>query len=171
MLTDEVPMHADRVRLLQERAREGVTMALYVSLSLLAVQVALPPDAGAEELPNPALTVALSGVGLVAAHLFAFRLSARFVGRGQAAADAPGLLAVQLAGGGLATIMAALPLVVLDPDLGILVSEFLLLGFVVLVGYWTARSVPVGRTRALAYVGLITVITLAIVGIKNLTPH
>ena len=36
--------------ILQERVREGVTMALYVSLSLLAVMVAIPSDADVELL-------------------------------------------------------------------------------------------------------------------------
>src|SRR3712207_6160501 len=67
----------------RERVREGVTMALYISLSLLAVLVALPSnlDPGASE--SPAQTIFLTSVGLILAHVLAFRISTRLVHQGQ----------------------------------------------------------------------------------------
>ena len=45
---------ADHREHLRERVREGVTMALYVSLSLLAVIVALPPSLDPGDSARPA---------------------------------------------------------------------------------------------------------------------
>jgi hypothetical protein len=47
----------------------------------------------------------------------------------------------------------------------------LLLAFVAVVGYVTARSVPVSRPRALAYVMIVVVVTLVVIWVKSLVPH
>ena len=64
--------------------REGITMALYVSLSQLAVMTALPAQEASTD-SKLALTVALTSVGLVLAHQVAFRMSSRLVAPGQQA--------------------------------------------------------------------------------------
>src|SRR5262245_53154262 len=60
-----------------ELVREGVAMALYVSLSLLAVMAALPREVHATGPVVLAIGVALTALGLIAAHWLAFRLSTR----------------------------------------------------------------------------------------------
>jgi hypothetical protein len=69
-----------------ERLREGVTMALYISLSLLAVLVAQPTSLAPGASESPALAIVLTAVGLIVAHWLAFRLSTRLVHRGQVSA-------------------------------------------------------------------------------------
>jgi hypothetical protein len=153
----------------RELLREAVTMALYVSLSLLAVLVALPPGAQLSEA-NPAFTVLVTAVALLFAHAVAFRLSSRLVNKGLLDDVGRKLLAAQLAGGLATAIVASVPVFLLGPD-GIRVSEFLLLAFVAATGYRAARSVPTSRTRALAYVGLLVLVVLAVLFIKTLVGH
>ena len=62
--------HAQRLELL----REVPTMALYVSLSILAVLIALP-IASSDNRVQAGLTVLATGVGLVLAHHLSFRMS------------------------------------------------------------------------------------------------
>ena len=62
--------HAQRLELL----REVTTMALYVSLSILAVLIALP-IASNDNRVQAGLTVLGTGVGLVLAHHLSFRMS------------------------------------------------------------------------------------------------
>ncbi len=65
-----------------DRLQEGVTMALYISISLLAVMLALPR--GLESVAeHPAEVVGLTGIGLIVAHLAAFTMSSRLVSEGQ----------------------------------------------------------------------------------------
>ena len=59
---------------------EVTTMALYVSLSLLAVLIALPDvNPGEDNRFEEGLTVLGTGLGLVLAHHVAFRMSTRLV--------------------------------------------------------------------------------------------
>src|SRR4026208_1709237 len=62
---------------------EGVTMALYFSLSLLAVIVALPWDVEFRDHATPVKDIFLTGIGLIVAHTFAYLLSTRFVEGGK----------------------------------------------------------------------------------------
>jgi len=52
----------------QARIREGLTMALYIGLSLLAVMVALPRNVTAALDPHPAVTLFLTSISLLIAH-------------------------------------------------------------------------------------------------------
>lgn len=151
-----------------EVLREGTTMALYISLSLLAVMAAVPTaDAGSEL----ALTVLLTSVGLVLAHQLAFRMSSRLFAEGSRLGSvAPRILMAQLAGGAAITLLAILPLVLFGPS-SYRVSMALLLLFVLVVGYLVARSAPVSRTRALAYDAVILVLVVAVVTVKTLVGH
>ncbi len=95
--------------------REGITMALYVSLSQLAVMTALPGQEASTD-SKLALTVALTSVGLVLAHQVAFRMSAKLVAQGSKLdALAPRLLRAQLLGGAAVTVLAVLPIVLFGP--------------------------------------------------------
>ena len=81
------------------------------------------------------------------------------------------ILAAHIAGGLLVTAIAVVPVLVIGGPTGVLVSELLLLGFIAVVGYLAARSVPLGRIRSLAYVGGVVVLTLAILWIETLVDH
>jgi hypothetical protein len=155
----------------RERLREGVTMALYVSLSLLAVLVALPPSLDPGAVARPALTLLLTSLGLILAHVLAFRLSARLVHHGALPAAQLELLAAQLAGGLAVTAVAVVPVLFLGGPAGVRAAEWLLLAFVAAVGYLAARSVPVSRPRALAYVAAVVVLALGVLWVKSLVRH
>lgn len=158
-----------RAAITAEIWREGVTMALYISLSQLAVMTALP-HAG-DQPDDLALTVFLTSLGLVVAHQVAFRMSSRLVAEGsKLEPEAPKLMAAQLVGGGLVTVLAVLPIIVFGPEAYRLSIGTLLL-FVMVVGYLVARSTPVSRLRALVYVVFVAVVVVGVLALKSLVGH
>jgi hypothetical protein len=159
-------VHAHEHR--RERLREGVTMALYISLSLLAVLLALPPALDPGTVARPALAIFLTSLGLMLAHALAFRLSTRLVHRGDLSAANLELLGAQLIGGLAVTVVAVVPVLLLGGPTGVRVAELLLLAFIAVVGYVAARSVPLSRPRALLYVALVVVLALAVLVVKRL---
>lgn len=162
-------VEVDSAERMREWVHEAVTMALYVGLSLLAVLVALPPGTHLSET-DLAVTVLMTAVALLLAHAVAFRLSSRLVNKGLLDDAGRRLLAAQLVGGLATAVVASVPVFLLGPD-GIRVSEFLLLAFVAATGYRAARSVPASRTRALAYVGFLVLVVLAVLFVKSLVGH
>lgn len=162
-------MSVDESRATAEIWREGVTMALYISLSQLAVMTALPEVSDGRE--GLALTVFLTSVGLVLAHQVAFRMSSRLVAEGsKLEPEAPRLLGAQLLGGGFVTLLAVLPILIFGPG-AYRVSIGLLLLFVMVVGYLVARSAPVSRLRALIYVVFVAFVVIGVLVVKSLVGH
>jgi len=151
-----------------ERLRELITMALYISLSLLAVMIALGGEGGEEDSFRQALTVFLAGVGLLLAHWLAARLSTRVVGGTEEQLD---VLAAQLAGGISVTIVAVIPILLIGGDAGRLVAELLLLGLVVLAGYRATRVAGLSRLRAVAYLAATVAIALGVILFKAFFAH
>ncbi len=150
--------------------REGITMALYVSLSQLAVMTALPAQEASTD-SKLALTVALTSVGLVLAHQVAFRMSSKLVAPGSKLEPlAPRLLRAQLLGGAAVTVLAVLPILLFGPA-AYNWSVGLLLLFVMVVGYLVARSAPHGRIRSLVYVLIVAVAVIAVLAVKSLVSH
>jgi hypothetical protein len=167
MAEHDAAAEAERER--REVVREAVTMALYVSLSQLAVLAALPLDQA--EGATLAWTITLTSVGLVLAHQLAFRMSSRLITKGSALEPlAPRILRAQLAGGAVVTLLAVVPVLVLGPD-AIRLSAALLLLFVMGVGYAVARSAPMSRLRSLAYVLVIALLAGVILAVKSLVGH
>ena len=89
----------------RESAQEAVTMALYVGISLLAVLVGIPSSS----LTEPVRIVLFTSIGLLLAHLIAFRLSARLTHRGRLVGEHVRLVGAQLAGGLAVTALALAP--------------------------------------------------------------
>lgn len=159
---------AERERM--EVWREGITMALYISLSQLAVMTAMPAQEASENA-TLALTVALTTIGLVLAHQVAFRMSSRLVAPGSKLEPlAPRVLRAQLLGGGAVTLLAVLPILIFGPD-AYHWSIGLLLLFVMVVGYLVGRSAPYSRIRSLAYVVVVAVIVVGVLAVKSLVNH
>lgn len=153
-----------------EVIREGVTMALYVSLSQLAVMAALPTQKASQD-STLWLTVALTTVGLVLAHQVAFRMSSRLVAPGSRLEPlAPRLLRAQLLGGAAVTALAAVPILIFGPA-AYRWSMGLLLLFVMIVGYLVARSAPYSRVRSLLYVLVVALTVVLVLGVKSLVNH
>lgn len=153
----------------REWVREAVTMALYISLSLLAVLVALPKESAAES-DDLWLTILLTAVALLLAHQLAFRISTRLVNKGLLDASGVKLLGAQLIGGLIAAVAAALPVLVLGSE-AVRLSALVLLLFVAATGYRAARSVPASRGRALMYVGVVVLGVVAVLFVKSLVGH
>lgn len=150
--------------------REATTMALYVSLSLLAVMTALPTsqETSAGEL---ALTVGLTSVGLVLAHQVAFRMSARLFAQGSRLQhEVPHLLRAQLLGGAAITVLAVVPILLMGTS-AYRVSIALPLAFVMVVGYLVARSAPTSRARSLLYVAIVAVTVVVVLAVKSVVGH
>ena len=152
-----------------ELLREAVTMSLYITLSLLAVLLAVPTSSESSD-PTLALTVGLTALGLLLAHQIAFRISTRLVSRGRFDPWNDRLLQAQLAGGLVAVVVAVLPILIF-PSNELLASELALLAFVCFVGYVAARAVPVSRLRAAAYVVGVIVVVAALLVVKSLVNH
>jgi hypothetical protein len=153
----------------REWLREATTMALYISLSLLAVLVALPTH----DQPSghrAAVSIVGTAVGLVFAHLVAFRLSSRLVDQGLVTAESLHSLGAQLSGALPVVIVAALPPLVLGGTSGRLLSELLLLVFVAAVGYRAARQ-SAGPGRSIVYVGWLIVVVGLVVAVKTAVGH
>jgi hypothetical protein len=150
--------------------REGVTMALYISLSQLAVMTALPSQQASTDRGLAGL-VALTSIGLILAHQLAFRMSSKLFAEGSRLGDLDlGLLRAQTLGGGAVTVVAVLPILLFGSQ-AYLVSILLLLLFVLVVGYLVARTVPVSRIRSLAYVGGVAVVVVGVLVVKSLVGH
>jgi hypothetical protein len=161
---------APQAGLRSEVLREGATMALYVSLSLLAVMVALPKDVAPASSDSPAAVIFFTSLGLLLAHQLAFRISAQLAHRGLLSEHLE-ILGAHLAGGALVTAIAVVPVLVIGGPAGVVVSELALLGFIAVVGYLAARSVPLGRIRSLVYVAGVVALTLAILWIETFVDH
>lgn len=154
----------------REVVREGVTMALYVSLSLLAVVLATPTSSS-ESHGEVARTVFLTAIGLLLAHMLAFSVSSRLVSKGQIDAESRHTLGVQATAGFAVAVVATIPLLLLDPPLSARVAELVLLGFVAAVGFTAARQAGVSRGRALIYVAALTVLVGLAMAVKAATHH
>ncbi len=142
-------------------------MALYISLSLLAVMLALPRNLEALA-QHPAVLVGLTSIGLIVAHLAAFTMSSRLVSEGLLTTRARDLLGAQLVGGLAVTGIALVPLLVFEGYTAIIAAELLLLALICAVGYRVARARQLSRFRAVLYLGGVVVIVLAILWLKSL---
>jgi hypothetical protein len=167
------PPRPTRRRRLRDHAPEvlveGFTMTLYVSLSLLAVVLAMSSEhASAGE---NAQLILLTVTGLVLAHLVAFRLSARMVHGGNLPAESPEIVIAQVVGGLVVAVLAAGPVLILGPVLGTTVAELLLLGVVALAGYTVAAKAGMPLGRRLLYVGGVVLLVAVILAVKAAAGH
>jgi hypothetical protein len=153
-----------------EVVREAITMALYVALSLLAVMVAVPKyqlgDGG-----SAALIVALTSLGLILAHVVAFRISSQFVHYGLLTPEAVRLIGAQFAGGLAVTVVACIPLLVLEGVRALQVAEIALLLVVTGVAYAASRRAGTSRLRAIVHVSGVVVAIAVVLIVKNVVAH
>ena len=155
----------------RERVREGITMALYISFSLLAVLLATPTDYVDDSRTQLAITLALTALGLVLAHQLAFRLSTRLLNRGVLDAESLAVLRAQLVGGLPVVAVAAVPVLLLGVRAGVLVSELLLIAIAGAVGFFTARSSGASTRQVLLNVVGVLVIVGALLAFKLAIGH
>jgi hypothetical protein len=164
------PLFLERAATRSERIREGVTMALYIALSLLAVMFALPSSVTPEDAASHAGLLFVTSIGLLIAHQLAFRLSARLA-HGKLASEHLELLAAQLVGGLAVTVVACVPVLLFGDSTGLIVAELALITFIAVVGYIAARGIPLSRPRSLLFVAGVVALTLVVIGVKNLAHY
>jgi uncharacterized membrane protein YgdD (TMEM256/DUF423 family) len=150
--------------------REGITMSLYISLSLLAVISAFPTQNENSDF-SFAWAIALTSVGLIMAHQVAYRMSSRLLTANSKLHDQAGrVLFAQLVGGALVTALALIPALILE-DSAFFVSLATLFLYVMIVGYVIARSRPTSRLRSVGYIASIALAVAAIIFVKSLISH
>lgn len=141
-------------------------MALYVAVCLLAALVALA-DAAAEDHVRTLGVIWGTTVGLVLAHIFAFRVSARLIGRGTVGQEDLETAGIQLGGGVAVAVLASVPVLLLPATAELVVVRYLLTAFIAAVAYAVARRAGAAPARALAYVASVVVIAGLVVAVKN----
>ena len=147
-----------------EYRKEAYTMALYVAICLLAALVATPhSDAEAQVIE----IIWGITVGLAAAHWFAFRLSARLVGAGKVGSRDAASAGAQLVGAVAVALLTSAAVVLVPESVEFAVVEFLLGGFISLVGFAVARGGGATRIRALGYALIVLVVAVGVAALKN----
>ena len=142
-------------------------MAMYIAITLLAVSVA---DTSTPKAWDDVALILGTVIGVVAAHLLAFRLASRLFAPSVDATvdqeDQASLLTILAAACGV-TLIAILPYGLLPPFAASNVS-MILLSFIIGFGAWrTARAAGASSSRAIGYTALITIVALAIALLKG----
>ena len=149
--------------------REGLTMALYVSITLLA---ALSLAAG-EDTSDAHVFAIVWGttVGLALAHWFAFSLAVRLL---DPMADDPGVkqqLVAQLSAAAVVGVVASVPVLLLPEDLERLGARAAAAGCIGYVAYGETRNYGGSKARAVVVAGIALVLGLIVAGIKHALGH
>ena len=154
----------------RELPRYAVEMALYVALSLLAVEVALPRDMEEHETVAVAITLAVTALGLLTAHWLAFRVSARLESGGLVDREQLSILGAELAGAAVVVLLTVLPILILPPPRGLFVSQLTMLALIAGVAYAAARPTA-SRTRSTLYSAAVVIGAAIVVAIKDAGLH
>lgn len=162
-LNDDAPIGPDTRTVL---VKEASTMALYVSVSLLAALTAL---AEADEQTHPAVLGVVWGttMGLAVAHLFAFRVSAKLVAQGSFPVEDRIAAAGQLAGAAAVAALCTGPVLWLPSTAELDVARIALALFVAAVGYVVAHAHGSSRSRAILYGVTLFVVAVVVALLKN----
>jgi hypothetical protein len=145
--------------------REALTMALYVAVCLLAAAIAVPDHS--QHAHAIGIVWGIS-IGLVLAHLFAFRVSARLVGGGRLRQEDLRSALAQLLGGAAVAALATLPVVLLPTSQEVPWLERTMAALIGLAGYGVARRVGARRTPSIVYALVIVALAVAVASVKNL---
>lgn len=150
----------------RELRKEAFTMALYVSVCLLAALAAIAESSDRGQVEVLGLVWGTT-VGLALAHLFAFRVSARLVGAGTVHRRDVQISLAQLVGAVAVAALCTVPVLPLSSATELDAVRLVLAGFIALIAYLTARTSGTPRPRALLYAGWVLVVALAIAVTKN----
>lgn len=146
--------------------RESVTMALYISLSLLAALAAIPRITWSTRT-QVALTVFLTALGLLAAHIVAYSVSTRLVTQGNLNAEARRVLAAQVGAGLVVAVVAAAPALLVDSSISLEVAGFLLAAFIAAVAFTAAKQAGGSNGRAVMYTVFVLAFAAIVLWIKH----
>lgn len=162
-----------------EAQREQMTMALYMAIIILSVLVFdKPAESGWEDVR----LIVGSAVGILAAHVLAFRLSATYHDKAhEEATEQPSPERV-FSGVDISTfaliratlvvvILACLPYLFLPLEAARWVAFILLALIVGLAAFSVGGASGRSKTRSMLYAGIVTVLAIAIAALKNSLSH
>ena len=141
-------------------------MALYVAVCLLAALSAVSESASHGHVRVLGVIWGTS-VGLVLAHLYAFRLSTRLVASGTIPRAEGELGVAQVAGASSVALLCTVPVVVLPSTSELDAVRLLLAGFIAFVAFAVAKSAGASTLRSSVYAGFTLVAGVAIAIAKN----
>ncbi len=164
---------ADEERI--ELLREATIMALYVSIVLLAAFTALPSgeEGGDGHVEGGVHGVALIGLiwgttlGLALAHWFAFRISVRVYGGGQASRQDVRIGIAQMAGAVIVAALCTIPVLMVSDAGDVAATSFVPALIIGGAGFAVARAGGRTRVQSMILGGVVLVLGLAIAGVKN----
>ncbi len=168
MTTHDVSIEGsgEQASLASELRKEGSTMSLYIAVSLLAALTALSGTSVHSDI-RVAGTIWGTTIGLAAAHLFAFRLSARLVGAGEVHEHDAKIAMAQLAGAAMVALLCTIPVLLFADSSELDAVRLVLAAYIALIGYQVAIANGSTRTRAITYAAVVLATALAIAIAKN----
>ena len=148
-----------------EISLEASTMALYVSVVLLATLVAIDT----EDTGDVELLALIWGttLGLALAHFFVFRMSSRLVRGSTFHRRDLHLAFAQLGGAGAVAVLCTIPIALLPASSEIDVVRLLLGLLLAIAGYASGRTGGASRPRSLVTGILALVVGLTVALVKN----
>lgn len=149
-----------------ELVKEGCVMALYVSICLIAALTAVADHVDSGHVRELGIIWGTT-IGLALAHVFAFRVSARFVAAGRVRRHDGEAIGAQMTGALAVAIIASLPVLLLQASGELDGARIILAGVITLFGYIVARNSGAGQARSVAYAAVILVVGLGIALVKN----
>lgn len=141
-------------------------MGLYVAVCLVALFSARADSLEQSHVDVLGLVWGTT-LGLALAHWFAFRLSARLVGRGEVGRHDAELAVAQLGGAAVVAAVVSLPVLVLPASAELDAARFVLAALIAAAGFAVARSAGASTTRSLAYGAAMLAVATAVAVVKN----
>ena len=149
-----------------EVLREFATMAFYVGITLLAALTGLV-DAARDGDVKVIGVIWGTTIGLALAHLLAFHVSARLVGRGTLRRQDGELAFAQLGGAFLIAFVCTVPVLLFAPSVELHIARLLLAGLIGALGFAVIRSGGGSKTRSVLYGVFVLVLAATVAVLKN----
>ncbi|HUC31874.1 MAG TPA: hypothetical protein VMS14_00645 [Ilumatobacteraceae bacterium] len=147
-----------------ELRREALTMALYVSICVLAELIAIDEDV---DTFHPLLIVWGTAIGLALAHWLAFDLAGRHTAAGDVGQSHHEMLAAQVAGAALVAGLTSVAIVLFPDSAEYDVARLMLAVFIGTVAYGVSRHGERSVMRSLLYAGWIVAVAIVVASLKN----
>ncbi len=150
--------------------REAMTMALYLSIVLLATFAALPAGEGSGEGVHGLGLVGLiwgTSIGLALAHWFAFRLTVEAFSGGVVSDKDLRIGLAQLAGAAVVATLCTIPVLVASDAADVQVTAFVPALLIGIAGYLVGRSGKRSRLRSIVVGAIAIYLGLAVAALKN----
>jgi len=141
-------------------------MALYVAVCLLAALSALAESASQGHVRVLGVIWGTS-IGLVLAHIYAFRMSTRLIAAGQLPRADRDLALSQVVGAAVVALLCTIPVLLISPTGELDAVRLLLAGFIATVAYFVVRNSGASTLASATYAALSLGAAVAIAIAKN----